>query len=312
MIGQRAAHVPQRRDKAITRPPVLHAFAHRHDLGVAGHHVVIDHDAAFHLQPGRFGQRGAGADTHSHDHDIGGKFAPVLQPDRRDMAARTHDLRRIAAGHDGLPAPFQLGLEQIARCLIQLALHQGGHQVDDRDGHPAQRKAVRRLQPQQAAADHHSGSALFGGSYHPVHIVQIAKRDYACQILARHWNDKGIRPGGDQQAVVSLGPARLRGHCLRGAVDGHNRIACHQRDAVGRIPIGIVDDDFGKALFACQHGRKHDAVIVHARLCTEDRDLKPGGIAREDFFHRAAPGHAIADHHQSLLHCVAADRFLQG
>ena len=46
-------------------------------------------------------------------------------------------LAGIPAGHDGLAAAFQLGLEQVTRRFVELALHQRGHQVNDGDLHAA-------------------------------------------------------------------------------------------------------------------------------------------------------------------------------
>ena len=71
------------------------------------------------------------------------------------MTIPADDLGSVGAGHDGLAATFQFGLEQVACRLVELALHQRRHEMNDGDRHAAKRKAMRCLEPEQATADHH-------------------------------------------------------------------------------------------------------------------------------------------------------------
>ena len=110
-------------------------------------------------------------------------------------------------------------LQQPGR-LVELALHQRRHQVDDGDLHAAQREPVRRLEAEQAAADHHGAPALRGGGEHRVDIVEVAEGDDAGQVEARNRDDEWGGAGGDQQVVIALdragrGPHGLgpRGRC---------------------------------------------------------------------------------------------------
>ncbi len=135
MVGQRSAHLPQRRDKPVALAAVLDAFADRHDCGVGCHHVVVDEDAALAIEPGGLGEPDRGSDADRHDHDVGRNLAPVLEPHPGDVAVLFEDLLGVRAGQDRLPAPFELALEQPARRLVELALHQRRHQVDDGDFH---------------------------------------------------------------------------------------------------------------------------------------------------------------------------------
>ena len=279
---------------------MLDAFAHGHDRRVARHHVIIDDDAAFDHDARRLGEPGGRADADRHDHDVGGEFATVLQLDAADLAVAAGDFGGVATGDDGLAAPFQLGLEQEACRFVELALHQRGHQVDDGDLHAPQGQAVSRFKAEQTAADNHRRAAVFRRCEHLVDIVEIAEGDDAVEVVAGDGDDERVGPRGDQQAVVGLDMARPRGDGAGVAIDGSDRIARDQRDFVVRVPFGTVDHDVLEGLFACQHGREHDAVVVHARLGAEDRHVEAGGIAGEDFLYRAAPGHAVADHHQAL------------
>ncbi len=285
---------------------MLHTFAHRHDRRVGSHHVVIDHDAAFDIEPGALGQSHGGPDTHRHDNDIGGDFGAVLELYARNVTVRPGDLGGIRAGQDHLSAPFQFFLEQPACGLVELTLHQRRHQVDDGDGHAAQREAMRCLQPEQAATDYHRpslltiGAPLLGGGEHLVDVVEVAERDDAGQVLARDRNDEGIRAGGDQQLVIGLDPSARGDHGLARTVDLHHRIAGNQLDAVVLIPGSIVDHDLVEGLLASQHRREHDAVVIHPRLGPEDGDIVAGGIAGKNFLDRAAAGHAVADDDEPL------------
>ena len=287
---------------------MLHAFAHRQNRRVAGDHVIIHDDPAFHRQSGRLGQCGCRTDADRHHDDVSSQFATIFQADGGDAVILAHDLRGVAAGHDRLAAPFQFSLQQEARRFIQLAFHQRGHQVDDRDVHAAQGQAVRRLKPQQTAADNHGAAALFRRRQHLV--AQIAERDYARQVLPRDGDDERVRSRGQQQAVIRFYPARLCHHRPRVAVDADHRVARNQRDPVVGIPVIAVDDDVLEGFLAREYRGKHDAVVVHPRFRAENRHIEAVAIAGEDFLYRAAAGHAVADHHQLLtdrrsLHRVA-------
>src|SRR5690606_30364948 len=54
------------------------------------------------------------------------------------------------------------------------------------------------------------------------------------------------------------------------------------------------------ALFAREDRRKHDAIVVHARLGTENHDVETVGIAGENFLHCPASGHAVSDYDKLL------------
>src|SRR3546814_15925079 len=79
-----------------------------------------------------------------------------------------------------------------------------------------------------------------------------------------------------------------------------HRVARDQRDAVRRIPAGIVDHDVVEALLTREHGGEHDAVVIDARLGAENRYAIAVRIAREQFLDRAASGHAVADDAQGF------------
>jgi hypothetical protein len=114
---------------------------------------------------------------------------------------------------------------------------------------------MRRLQPQQAAADDHGMAALLRRRQHLVDVIEIAEGDHALQILARHRDDEGIGTGGDQQAVIGFDATGLGRHRLGLAVDRNDAVARHQRDAIVGVPCRIVDDDIVEGLLARARAR---------------------------------------------------------
>jgi hypothetical protein len=211
------------------------------------------------------------------------------------------DFGGVGLRQDGLAAPLQLALEQPAGRLVQLALHQRGHQVDDSHLHAPQAQAMRGFEAEQAAADDHRRTTGVRRLQHPAHVIHVAEGDDAGQVLARNRDDEGIGPGGQQQAIIALGAARAARDGLLRAIDGDDGIARDQRDAIVRIPVLAVDDDVLEGLLAGQQRGQHDAVVVHPRFRAEDGDAEPVRIAGEDFLDGPATGHAVADDDEMWL-----------
>ncbi len=161
---------------------------------------------------------------------------------------------------------------------------------------------MRRLQPQEATADHHCIAALLGGSEHLVHVIQVAKRHHTGQVVPWNRNDEGIGTSRYQKLVIGLDAAGFRDHGLCRPIDLHHWIAADQNDAVAVVPILPVYDDFLEALFACEDRGKHDPVVIHAGLGAEYRHIETVRVAGEDFLHRTASGHAVSDYDELLAH----------
>ena len=267
--------------------------------------MIVHDNAAIDGNPGIAGDGYRRADAHCHHHQIGGDRGPVLEQHPLG-ALGPQDLRGVGSGQDRLPARFERLFEQPPRSLVELALHQRGHQVDDGNLHPPQAETMRCLEPQQAPADHHRRPAVFGRLEHRLDIVHVAKPDHPGQVLARHRDDERVRSRGDHQPVVPGGQAAAGGDGLLAAIDRRHRIARDQRDAVFVVPIVAVDHDLGKALFAREHRREHDPVVVDPRLGPEDRYPIAARIARQQFLDRTAPRHAVADHHEVLTRIALA------
>ena len=89
-------------------------------------------------------------------------------------------------------------MQQPAGGFIQLAFHQRGHQMHDRDRHAAPLQAPGGFQPQQAAADDHGALIGSGSIDHRVHIADIAEGADTGQVEAGDGRDDGLGPSGDQ------------------------------------------------------------------------------------------------------------------
>ncbi len=220
-----------------------------------------------------------------------GKMRPVLQLDAGDSVCAEDGLG-IGAGVDVDAARLDGLLEQIAGAGIELALHQGRHQMHDRNLHALEREARRRFEAEQPAADDH-------GTGRP------CRRPHACvstssrsrkvttplQIGAGNRNDEGLRAGGDDQLVIgdAFRPPPSRRSCAARSMATTGSPE-RKRDAMLRVPGVIVDDDVLKGLFARQHRRKHDAIVIDARLGAEHRDVQSarGCLAKSSSMARPA------------------------
>src|SRR5690606_1762905 len=73
-------------------------------------------------------------------------------------------------------------------------------------------------------------------------------------------------------------------------------------DPVRRVPIRVVGDDLLIGLFARQHWREHDAVVIAARLRPEQRDPVAVELGFEQMLKHTARGHAGTDDDEFFSH----------
>ena len=308
MVGQHLALLKQWRDQAVGDAPVRGAFADGIDARVGGGlQRVAHHDAAVHMQAHGFGQGGIGADANGHADQVGRDFTAVLEAKSGDAlairAAAADQFLRLCADQKLHAALGQRLLQQLAGRLVQLALHQRGHDMHHGDIHAALHQAVGRLQAEQAAADDHRMLVHQGRVDHGLGVGNVAVGQHALQILAGNRQDERVRAGGHHQPVV-LGakgfPQGIAGvHHAARPVHARHRPAGMQRDAVVRVPGPVVQHDFAQRLLACQHRREQDAVVVGMWLGAKHGDLVKLGRNFQQLFERTHAGHAIANHHQS-------------
>ena len=63
-------------------------------------------------------------------------------------------------------------------------------------------QAVRRLEPEQAAADHYRIAAGISSRQHLVDIVEVAEGHDAGEVMPGNWDDEWVRPGCEDQQVA--------------------------------------------------------------------------------------------------------------
>ncbi|MCY1366488.1 hypothetical protein D9M69_533850 [compost metagenome] len=164
--------------------------------------------------------------------------------------------------------------------------------------HAPQHQAVGGLQAEQAAADHHGVPVGFRGVDHGLGVGDVAVADHAVKGIAGNGQDERRRAGGDQQAIVFGFAAVFGDDPALDSVDLHHLAVEQQLDVVFQVPVQVVEHDFFEGLFARQHRRQQDAVVVGVRFGTEDRDVVQLRAQFEQLFQGPDPGHAVADHHQ--------------
>ncbi len=149
-----------------------------------------------------------------------------------------------------MPRSVSAFFQEIGGSRIELALHDGRHQVDDGDIHTLALQAVGCLKAEQAGADDDGPPLAFRDPQHGVDVVEIAVGQHAGQLMTRYRDDEGQRARGDNKLVVGDGDAVRRGDRLRMPVNLCDLGALVEGHAVRRVPVVIVDDDVFICLFA--------------------------------------------------------------
>jgi len=284
---------------------MLDAFADREDGRVGGAHSVIDDDAALHLESRRFGERRARANADRHDDELGRNARPVLELDCFDSVLAENGFR-VGPGDDAYAAPLEILLQEIAGGGVELAFHQGRHEMEDGDIHPVRLEPVRGFEAEKAAADDDGVAVPPRRFQHRVDVGDVAEGDDARELHARDRDDDRIGSGGDEQRVVVALGAVLPEDMAPFPIDRLDPLAGDELDAALGVPGPVVDDDVVEALLAGEEGREHDAVVVDVRLGAEDRDGEAVRRAGENFLDRAHPGHAVADDDEALFHAASS------
>ena len=119
--------------------------------------------------------------------------------------------------------------------------------------------------------------AVLGHLQHVFDIFYLPEGDNTIQMVPFGGWDERIAAGGDEQSVIELFRTVLGHHSLFGSVDLSDQFPGPgmKSDAILLIPGEIVGDDVPESHFSCQHGRKHNTVIVTMRLCPENADFIP-------------------------------------
>ena len=122
---------------------MVYTLADGVDAGIVSLQGIVDHDAARAVQASGFREGGVWSNANGHHHQCGRQYAAIRELHaghllifitQNGCGTGTHDERDAAL--------LQGALQQPPGGRIELALHQGLHQVHDGDGHPACFEAV--------------------------------------------------------------------------------------------------------------------------------------------------------------------------
>ena len=149
------------------------AFADGEDRGVRRRHAVIGDDAAIDLQSGVLCDRHVGPDADRHDDERGRNDFSVHEFDALDLAV-SHNRLGVGLGHHLDAARLDRLLQKIAGGGIELALHQGRHDVQHGHIHAALLQPGRGFEAEQAAADDDGLGARLSCEQHGVDVVEVA------------------------------------------------------------------------------------------------------------------------------------------
>src|SRR5688572_4057961 len=144
----------ERRDQAVTDSAMLDALADREDVGFGCLHGVVDHDAALHGESSLFSELHVRADAGSDHHEIRVHAFAVGELDSLDALLAANGLRAAAEQHPNAQALHRLH-EVLAAVLIELPLHQRGHEVNHGDLAALHLETTCGLESEQAPTDDH-------------------------------------------------------------------------------------------------------------------------------------------------------------
>ncbi len=137
-----------------------------------------------------------------------------------------------------------------------------------------------------------------GGVDHLPRVADVAITDDAVQRVAGDRQYERPRTGGNQQPIIVGLGAVIGDHQAFDAIDLHHAAVEQQLDTVALVPVEIVEHDVFEILFAGQHRRQQDAIVIGVWLGAEDRDVVKVFAQFQQLFECAHAGHAVADHHQ--------------
>ena len=143
--------------------------------------------------------------------------------------------------------------QHLCAALVQLHRHQARREFDHMGLQPKLAQRVGRLQPQQAAANHHTAPAAARAGGDGVEIVQRAVDEAARVVVAGDGRHKGTRAGGEHQPVPRQLVAAAVAQAALLAIDRHHPAVAAQFDAVRRKKVLADQRQIGGA-FAVEPG----------------------------------------------------------
>ena len=163
--------------------------------------------------------------------------------------------------------------------MIELPRHQVLLVLDDHGVDLAQRHAARRLETEQAAADHDGAARPHGARDQLFDVVEIAKAEHAVQLAPRNRRDVRPRAETEHELRVAPAPAELVLDRLCGPVDGDDALTVVLGDRrAGRKDVRLIDaSDLD---LAGEERRQLDAIVGPPTLGVEQNngESAPGNL----------------------------------
>jgi len=206
----------------------------------------------------------------------------------------------LAIGKEGDATRIEVARQQFASGGVELALHQGGHQMHNRHRHATPLQPPGRFEAEQPAANYDRAPIPARRRDHGIDIGDIAERADAGESEAGDRGRQRFRSRCEQQPVVGDGTSTGDRDRRCDRIDRRHRIAGQQTDAAFVVPGAWVDDDLVDRLLARQHRGQQDAVIVRVRLGADDGEVVTCWSARQQLLYRPHCRHPIAHDNEPL------------
>ena len=166
---------------------MAHALADGVDARIEGLHRVVHDDAAVAVQARGLGERDVGPDADRHHDELGGERLAVLEADARDAPGLAGDERlglRLAGGTRG---PWLRASSAAGRAAVRSSWRSISHgmRCTTVTSMPRSVEPVRRLEPEQPAADHDRVRDARRRRRSSLGVGDVAVGEHARQVVAR-------------------------------------------------------------------------------------------------------------------------------
>ena len=162
--------------------------------------MIVDDDAAVDLQAGLATELDVRADARCDHDQLGVDTRAVRELDR--LGRRAAADRFGAASEEHADAQGFHPRRQVAPTRgIELTLHEGVHQVHDRDVAALHLEASRRFETEQPAADHDGPGAGSGAAEQGARVVERAEREHPVLVEPFDGRHPGGAAGREEQGV---------------------------------------------------------------------------------------------------------------
>ena len=190
--------------------------------------------------------------------------------------------------------------------MIELALHQPVHEMEEGDAGAGLGEAVGGFEAEQPAADHHDPGAGGLGRRDGVDVVDVTEGEHARQIDPGNVRLDRLRAGGEHELGERQPGAARQRHVARGRVDRGRAHAVAQGHAAIAPPARRPELDVVEADLVSQERGQQHAVVGEPGLLADDGDGIAAERAPRELVDETRRGHAVADHDEWFAHRVGS------